>query len=447
MARKRKSKTQAEMPVMRSDAAGIDVGATELFVAVPLDRDAEPIRCFRTFTQDLYALAEWLKQCRIKTVAMESTSVYWIPVFQILEARGFEVYLVNARHVKNVPGRKTDVSDCQWLQFLHSVGLLRASFRPEQAVCSVRSLLRHRESLVQMAGAHVHHMQKALDQMNLQLHHVISDITGATGLAILDAVLAGERDPQVLARLRNHRIKASEDTIAKSLVGDYRSEHLFTLRQSLSAYRSYLSLITDCEGEIQRSLEEIDSKNDAPPNTEGHAQQPEKTFQLSQELERILGVDLTKVPGLGSLNIQILIGEIGPDLTKFRSASAFASWLGLCPANDISGGAILRTGTRKVNSRAAKVLRLAAQTLLRSKTPLGDFHRRMRAKLGNPKAVTATAHKLARIIYHLITTGQAYDETTFAQQQARYRKHQEAKLQAKAREFGFQLVPLAAGVG
>ena len=218
MARKRKITAQTQMPVMRADAAGIDIGATELYAAVPGDRDPEPVQCFPSFTQDLNRLADWLEKCGIKTVAMESTSVYWIPVFQILEARGMEVCLVNARHVKNVPGRKSDVSDCQWLQFLHSVGLLRASFRPEQAVCSVRSLLRHRESLVQLAGVHVHHMQKALDQMNLQLHHVISDITGVTGLAIVDSILAGERDPKVLAKLRNHRIKASEDTIAKSLV-------------------------------------------------------------------------------------------------------------------------------------------------------------------------------------------------------------------------------------
>ena len=455
MARKRKTPAAAgaKMPEMRMDAAGIDVGATELYVAVPADRAEQPVRCFQTFTQDLYALAEWLAQCGIKTVAMESTSVYWIPVFQILEARGFEVYLVNARHVKNVPGRKTDVSDCQWLQFLHSVGLLRASFRPDQDICTVRSLLRHRESLVQMAGTHVHHMQKSLDQMNLQLHHVISDITGVTGLAIVDAVLAGQRDPKVLAKLRNHRIKASEETIAKSLVGDYRAEHLFTLGQSLSAYRGYQKFIGECDREIQRNLEELDSKNDVPPPDGGpdgesdgkivEAEPGKMPFELSKELERIIGVDLTAVPGLGPLNIQILLGEIGADLTKFRNAGAFASWLGLCPANDISGGTILRTGTRKVNSRAAKVLRLAAQTLYRSKTALGDFHRRMRAKIGNPEAVTATAHKLARIIYHLITTGQAYDETVFAQQQARYRKHQEAKLQSRARELGFQLVPLA----
>jgi transposase len=449
MARNRKKSTaQAALPVMRKDAAGIDVGATEVYVAVPGDRDPDPVRCFPTFTQDLYALADWLEQCRIQTVAMESTSVYWIPLFQILEARGLEVCLVNARHVKNVPGRKTDVSDCQWLQYLHSVGLLRSSFRPEQAVCAVRSLLRHRESLVQMAATHVHHMQKALDQMNLQLHHVISDLTGTTGLAIIGAVLDGERDPQVLAKLRNHRIKASEETIAKSLVGDYRPEHLFALRQSLAAYRSYQTLIADCERETQRYLEEIDSKNEPSPTPAVQAEETSEnaSFNLRDQLERILGVDLTKVPGLGSLNVQMLVGEVGPDLTKFRSASAFASWLGLCPANDISGGAVLRTGTRKVNNRAAKLLRIAAQSLHRSQTPLGDFYRRMRAKLGAPKAITATAHKLARIIFHLITTGEDYDETTFAKQQARYRKHQEAKLHAQAKTLGFQLIPLEANL-
>ncbi len=449
MARQRtKSTAQASLPVMRKDAAGIDLGATEIYVAVGAERDPEPVRCFETFTQELYALAAWLQKCGIRTVAMESTGVYWIPLFQILEAQGLEVCLVNARHVKNVPGRRTDVSDCQWLQYLHSVGLLRASFRPEQAVCAVRSLLRHRESLVQMAATHVHHMQKALDQMNLQLHHVISDITGTTGLAIVGAILAGERDPQVLAKLRNHRIKASEETIAKSLVGDYRPEHLFTLKQSLTAYRSYQSLIAECDGEIQASLDDIDSKSEPP---DGSAAQTDSEaapsspigFDLRDQLQRILGVDLTQVPGLSTLNIQMLVGEIGPDLSKFRSASAFASWLGLCPDNDVSGGKVLWTGTRKVKNRAAKALRMAAQSLHRSRTPIGDFHRRMRAKLGAPKAVTATAHKLARIIYHLVTTGEVYDETTFASQQARYQKRQQAKLTAQARELGFQTCPSA----
>src|SRR5437660_5551857 len=268
MSRKRvPKKKNAVVPILNPDAAGIDIGASEIYVAVPADRDPEPVRMFLTFTADLRSLADWLQQCRVRTVAMESTGVYWIPLFQILEERGFEVYLVNARHVKNVPGRRTDVSDCQWLQFLHSVGLLRASYRPEQEVCEVRSLRRHRESLVQMAATHVNHMQKALDQMNLQLHHVISDITGQTGLVIVTAIMGGERNPQVLAKLRHERIKASEEVIAKSLVGDYRPEHLFTLRQSLMAYRSYQKLIEDCECEIRRGLEQFHPPDSPPAST------------------------------------------------------------------------------------------------------------------------------------------------------------------------------------
>jgi transposase len=449
MAKKRKKDAKAAnniLPVMRPDAAGIDIGATEIFVAVPADRANENVRSFPTFTQDLYALAGWLMECGIRTVAMESTGVYWIPLFQILEERGFEVCLVNARHVKNVPGRRTDVSDCQWLQFLHSVGLLRASYRPEQEVCAVRSLLRHRESLVQMAATHVNHMQKALDQMNLQLHHVISDIVGQTGLAIVDAILAGQRDPQVLAKLRNERIKATEEVIAKSLVGDYRHEHVFTLRQSLAAYRSYQKLIDDCDGEIRQHLEEFKPPDQPQIPESGASNAPPKKLSrdgiLKWELKRVLGIDLTKIPGVRTGIAQTLFGEIGPDFTKFRSASAFASWMGLCPDNDISGGKVLWVGTRKVKCRAATALRMAAQSLHHSKSALGDFYRRMRSKLGAPKAITAAAHKLARIIFHLITTGQEFDDSRFAADQLRYHKRQEGKLRAKARAMGFELIPL-----
>ena len=449
MARKRKKEIKtnnAVLPVMRPDAAGIDIGATEIFVAVPADRVAENVRSFPTFTQDLYLLADWLEQCGIKTVAMESTGVYWIPLFQILEDRGFEVCLVNARHVKNVPGRRTDVSDCQWLQFLHSVGLLRASYRPEQEVCAIRSLLRHRESLVQMAATHVHHMQKALDQMNLQLHHVISDITGQTGLAIVDAILAGEHNPFALAKLRNDRIKASEAVIAKSLVGDYRPEHIFTLRQSLAAYRSYQEFIDDCDQEIRQSLEDFKPPRQPDAFTSDRQKRPTPTSStdgvLGAELKRVFGVDLTKIPGIRIGIAQTLFGEIGPDFTKFRSASAFASWMGLCPDNDISGGKVLWVGTRKVKCRAATALRMAAQSLHHSKSALGDFYRRMRAKLGAPKAITAAAHKLARIIFHLITTGHDFDDSKFAADQLRYQKKQEVKLRAKAKAMGFTLIPL-----
>ncbi len=277
--RARRAQTTAALPVLNPNAAGIDIGATSLFVAVPADRAAQPVRAFGTFTEDLIAIADWLTACGAQTVAMESTGVYWIPLFQILETRGFEVCLVNARHVKNVPGRKSDVADCQWLQYLHAVGLLRGSFRPPDAVCAVRSLLRHRDTLVTYAAAHVQHMQKALTQMNLQLHHVISDLTGKTGLAIVDAILAGERDPVVLAQLKDYRIKASTETIAKALRGDWRPEHLFTLRQALAAYRHYQQLITDCDQEAERMLREFDTQVDPeevplPPSTSRHRKPP-----------------------------------------------------------------------------------------------------------------------------------------------------------------------------
>src|SRR5262249_21075294 len=297
-------------------------------------------RRFTTFTKDLVGLTDWLKQCGVTSVAMESTGVFWIPLFQLLEDRGFRVCLVNARHAKNVPGRRTDVSDCQWLQYLHSVGLLRASFRPSPEVCAVRSLLRHRNGLVGLASHHVQHMQKALDQMNLQLHHVISDITGTTGLAILDAVVAGERDVNKLANLRDPRIRASKETIAKSLVGDYRPEHLFTLRQSLNLFRSYQKEITECESEIQRFLRQLETKVDPvqeplPPAKDSVRKctimPPVKALALREEGYRILGVDLTMIPGMSVLHVQTVIAEVGPNLSKFRSAAAFCSWMGLCP--------------------------------------------------------------------------------------------------------------------
>jgi transposase len=432
---------------MRPDAAGIDIGAPEIFGAVPADRAAEYVRSFPTFTQDLYSLADWLKTCGIKTVAMESTGVYWIPLFQILEERGFEVCLVNARHVKNVPGRRTDVCDCQWLQFLHSVGLLKASYRPAQEVSAIRSLLRHWESLVQMAATYVNHMHKALDQMNVQLHHVISDIVGQTGLAIVDAILAGQRDPLELAKLRGERIKASEVVIAKSLVGDYRHEHLFTLKQSLEAYRSYQKMIDDCDREIRLQLEDLQPPTtpDAPAQVEDCSKKKQSAEGiLRAELQRVWSVDLTKIPGIRTGIAQTLLGEIGPDFTKFRSASAFASWMGLCPDNDISGGKVLFVATRKVKCRAALALRMAAQSLHHSKSALGDFYRRMRAKLGAPKAITAAAHKLARIIFHLISTRREFDDSKFAADQLRYQKRQEAKLHAKAKSMGYALIPLPA---
>lgn len=442
------SKAAKSLPVIEPNAAGIDIGATEMFVAVPGDRDPKPVRCFHTFTVDLHKLADWLQQCEIRTVAMESTGVYWIPLYQILEERKFDVHLVNAHHVKNVPGRKTDVSDCQWIQHLHSVGLLRGSFRPDDEICAIRSLWRHRENLIQLATVHIQHMQKALDQMNLQIHHVISELAGTTGLAIMDAILAGERDPRKLAKLRDRRIKATEETIVKSLTGDYREEHLFVLGQSLQGYRMYQEMIQQVDVEVKRKMRDLPSKVDPLERPLGKERNPRKTprrtepHNLREELYRAFGVDLTQVPGLNPLTAQVLLTEIGPDFSRFPTVGAFCSWLRLCPDPKISGGRILSAKTRPTKNRAALALRLAAQALHRSQTFLGEYFRRMKARLGAPKAVTAAAHKIARIIYHMVANQQEYDVTAFQNQEKRAKERKQTRLQAQAKELGFQLVPL-----
>ncbi len=442
-AKKRKHrKLDRSLPVMRPNAGGIDIGATEVFVGVPADRDADSVRSFPTFTQDLHELADWLQRCRVDTVAMESTGVYWIPLFQILEARGIEVHLVNAQHVHHVPGRKSDVLDCQWLQYLHSVGLLRPSFRPEQAVCEIRSLMRHRESLVQMACVHVQHMHKSLDQMNLQIHHVISDITGVTGLAIVDAIVAGATDPKELAKLRNHRIKASIETVRKSLVGDYRPEHIFTLKQSLTAYRHYQQLIVDCDQEIQQRVQTFQSKDDGPTATADSSATPTtgSSFDLHSHLERIFGVDLTLIPGFDVLRIQTIFSELGADLSKFSADDAFSSWLNVCPKDGFSAGRRIRSPKIKTKNRVAHVFRMAALSLHSNKSYLGDYYRSQRARHGAPKAIKNTAHKLARIFYHLVTTRQPYDETVFAKLEARNQERRFRKLQSLARQMGYSIV-------
>jgi transposase len=350
MAKKIKGKRNQSgrmLPMLHPNAAGIDIGAEEIFVAVPADRAAEPVQSFGTFTCDLHALADWLEACQIRTVAMESTGVYWIPLYQTLETRGFEVFLVNAQHVKNVPGRKSDVSDCQWIQYLHSVGLLKASFRPPDEICVIRSLWRHRESLVQMAAEHTMHMQKALSQMNLQVHHVLSDITGRSGLAILDAIVAGERDPLTLAGLCHSRVKSPRGKVAKSLEGDYRPEHLFALRQSLIGYRFYQKLIAEVDLELQLKMRELpraeQGPEQMPPRTKARYYERasnEPAFDLRGELFRIAGVDLTDVPGISANTAHTIIMEVGPDVSRFRNASAFASWLGLCPEKQVSTRAL-----------------------------------------------------------------------------------------------------------
>lgn len=431
------------------NAAGIDVGATEIYVAVPVDRDSEPVRCFATFTGDLQAMAQWLLQCGIVSVGMEATGVYWIPIYEVLEDAGLRVCLVNAHHVKHVPGRKSDVRDCQWLQYLHSVGLLRASFRPESAICALRSLSRHRASLVEMAAIHVQHMQKALTQMNLQIHHVLSDLTGKSGLAIVDAILSGTRDPGQLASLADGRIHADRETVVKSLVGNYRAEHLFTLRQSLESYRNYQKMLADCDRELQQRMGQLpDGPNGGQlpaslaGSTGGKRRKNQFHFDMGKELYRVLGTDLLSVPGLNALTVHTLVTEIGTDLKRFPNVEAFTSWLTLCPGSKKSGGKVLSSKTRKSKSRAAAALRMAAQALYKSQSHLGAYYRRMRARLGAPQAITAAAHKLARIVYHLISTRTAYDESVFTREDQKQNIRHQHRLHKQALALGFQLVPL-----
>ena len=444
--KKRKSRIGNLNPI-HPNAAGIDIGATEIYIAVSIDRSDDPVRRFDTFTDDLHDAARWLKSCDIDSIAMESTGVYWIPVFQILDAYGFEVILVNARHVKNVPGRKTDVQDCQWLQYLHSVGLLRGSFRPAQDICAVRSLLRHRDNLVKSASSHIQHIQKSLTQMNLQIHNVISDITGVTGMAIIDAILAGERNPKKLAELKDRRIKATKQTIVKSLTGDYRREHLFTLEQTVQSYRNYRQLIMDCDVEIENHLKEFESRiyiDDIkpPPGKKGGRKPKANTpnFDVKTHMHRLLGTDLTLIDGISELTAHVVFTEVGPDLSQFKTVGHFCSWLGLCPNNKISGGKVLSSHTRPGSNRLAHALRLSANSLWKSKSYLGDYFRRMRGRHGAPKAITSTAHKLARIIYHLSKNKKAFDDSIFSEQEKAHQKRLKKRVINQAKSLGLELV-------
>ena len=443
------SKTTPSLPVLHPHAAGIDIGAREIYVAMPPDRDPKPVRVFATFTDDLHALRDWLKGCGVLTVAMESTGVYWIPLFQILEAAGIEVSLVNARHCKNLPGRKTDVQDCQWLQYLHAVGLLRGSFRPPETVCAVRTLLRHRDGLLRAAATSVNRLHKALTQMNVQLQHIIADITGVTGLAILEAILAGERDPVALAKLKDGRIKASTDMLAKSLHGDWRDEHLFTLRQTLATWKHYQAQMTACDEESARLLKCFADKVDVvvqplPTNTIKHKAQQKNAprFEAREELYRTCGVDLTQVPGIQTSTALVLVAELGPDFAeRFPTARHFGSWLGLCPDNRITGGKIMSSTTRDVKSRAATALRLAAQSLWHSKDYLGECYRRWKARLGTPKAITAMAHKLARVLWHMFKYREAFNPEVFRKEQEKMQRKKIARLHNAAAAFGLKLIP------
>src|SRR5271157_2430264 len=447
------NRRRSKLTITNPDAAGIDVGSQVHYVAVPEDRAEESVRSFGAFTAQLDELVQWLKDCAIKTVAMESTGVYWIPLYQKLEEAGFEVLLVDARQAKHVPGRKSDVQDCRWLQQLHSYGLLRAAFRPEDSVCRLRTLQRHRKDLVESAAMWVQHMQKALNEMNLHLHHVLSDISG---LRILDAILAGERDPRKLASLAHYRVQKSQAQIEAALTGDYRPELLFVLSQSLQNYRQVQQQITQCDLSIEKQLAKMsDCKNPSqaaestPPSQDLGGGKPRKRkspvaleISLAGHLKRILGVDLTTIPGLNVLAILTLLSEIGTNMAKWRNEKAFVSWLGLGPNNKISGQRVLSSRTRKVVNRAATILRLAAMIVGKTNTPLGSFYRRKRAQLGGPKAVTATARKLGCLIYRLIKNGQGYNEPDMHTYELKYKDQILNSLRKRANTFGFDLVEL-----
>ncbi len=443
----RGAKVSSRLPLLNPDAAGIDVAASEHYVAVPPDRDKQAVRRFGAFTEDLHALAQWLLQCGVKTVAMESTGVYWIPLYQILESYGFTVKLVNARHVKHVPGRKSDVQDCQWLQQLESFGLLSGSFRPEAKICVLRSYMRQREMLIRSGSRHVQQMQKALTEMNIKLHHVISDLTGVTGLAIVRAILAGERDRLKLAALKDRRIKSDVATIAKALEGDYRAEHLFALRQALELYDYYQHKVAECDHEILKEMQTLETRAEGSlqpgpaRKRKPRSQHNPFSFDGQAELYRVMGVDLTRIDGLNEATVQLILSELGLDLCKkWPTEAQFTSWLGLCPNNEISGGKVLRRGTRKIVNRVANALRMCAQSLLRSKSALGAYARRMRAKRDTPIAITATAHKLARLIYRMLKYGQEYVDIGQEQYEDKYKAALLKALERKARQLGYQLV-------
>jgi transposase len=417
--------------------------------AVAADRIAEPVRSFGTFTTDLHRLVDWFEECGVETVAMESTSVYWIPVFELLEARGFEVFLVNARDAKHVPGRKTDVSDAQWLQRLHSHGLLRASFRPKGEIVELRAYLRQRERLLEYAASHIQHMQKALTEMNLQLHHVVTDITGATGLRIIRAILAGERDPAVLALLRDTRCHASVETITKALTGHYRAEHLFALEQALALYDAYQEKASACDARIEAVLKQLSFRRGRevgplPSRRPGMRRQlngPE--FDVRAALFALLGKDLTQINGLGPYLALKLVAECGDDLSAWPSAKHFTSWLCLAPSNKISGGKVLSSRTRRSGSRAAALLRLAAVTVGRTDTALGAFYRRLSARIGKVKAITATARKIAVLFYNALRHGMDYVDPGASSYETRYHTRVIDNLHRRAKAFGFVLQPIA----
>jgi transposase len=427
----------SQLTVINPTAAGIDVADTEMMVAYPINPKQLEVRRFGCFTSDLHSIADCLKRNGITTVAMESTGVYWVSLFLLLQDYGFEVYLVNAKHVKNVTGRKDDESDAEWIQKLHSCGLLSASFQPDNLTRTLRSMVRHRQSLVRTSTSYINRMQKALELMNIKLHTVISDIDGKTGLLIIEAILSGERNPEVLADLRDRRIKASREDIIKSLEGHWTREHLFELRQCYHLYLTHRQMIDECDQEIENQLIEcIASKNegiipDIPDVKRKVSYKHKISFNLTAYLKEILGVDVTEIVGISELSALTIFSEVGADMSKWKTEHHFTSWLGLTPNTKISGGKVISSKIKKKKHYAGQSLRIAANSLYNSKSPIGDYYRRIRAKAGAAKAVVATARKIAIIYYKMVDKNEAFNPKAIEDFQQKYKEKKINQLKKK----------------
>jgi len=442
----------AGMRQMDAHAAGVDIGAHEIMVCVDRGDGTQIVRSFGSYTIDLQAIGKWLGEQGTTTVAMESTGVYWIPLFEELERQGFHCHLISSRSLRRVPGRKSDVVDCQWIQTLHSYGLLESSFRPESDLVALRTLLRHRAQLIQHRAPHLLHMQKALLQMNIQLSQALSDVSGVTGQAIIRAIVAGERNPHQLAGLRNYRCKKDEEEIAKALTGTWRTEHLFILGQSLEFYDFYTKQIEACDAEIERtySLVRLDwekaSFNELTTLPEGkrnsHSKNGPKDVNVRKHLKRICGVDIMAVHGVSASLAQTIVIEVGTDMSKFPNEKHFCSWLGLAPKNEISGGKMLKTKTLKTKNRAGQAFRMAAGSVMRAECAFGAFYRRQKSRLGPAQAAVATAHLIARVVYRMLKYKVEYEPLSVAAYDQHYREQQLKYLQKKAAKFGFQLAPV-----
>jgi len=457
MKRKSSQKSRARRPNasllerINYDVAGIDCGASEHYVAVPADRDPESVQWFPTFTADLHRLADWLHRCGVRSVAMEATGVYWIPLYEVLEQRGFEVLLVNARHVKNVVGRKSDVLDCEWLRELHSVGLLRGSFRPADAIVVLRGYLRHRDSLVKSMSDIIQRMQKALIQMNVRLGEVLTDVTGKTGMAIMHDIVEGRVDPEQLALRRDERCKATKEEFVAALTGNYRPEHVFALKQNLDLYATYAASLSECDQAIEAYLKTLAAHSPEPrerlltPRKKSRPRPQEPSFDVREYLYQLHGVDLSQIDGIGPYQALRLTSEIGIDMSRWRTEHHFTAWLTLAPQNKVSGGRLLSSKTHASANRAKAMLRMIAMSLARTETALGAFYRRLAGRIGKAKAITATARKVAILVYRILKGELTYHDPGPAAYAERQRAKALRNLKKRAHLFGFDLVQADSG--